>query len=54
LHDRRPDAAPSWLHAAGSLSFPWSQFKMSAPSIGGFVTVTDEATPEFDLRLRRG
>jgi polyisoprenoid-binding protein YceI len=41
------------LQAAGSLSFPWSQFNMTAPSIGGFVTVTDKATLEFDLRLRR-
>jgi polyisoprenoid-binding protein YceI len=42
------------LQAAGSLSFPWSQFNMTAPSIGGFVTVTDKATLEFDLRLQRG
>ncbi|MCW3027072.1 MAG: polyisoprenoid-binding protein [Solirubrobacterales bacterium] len=46
--------AGSTLQAAGSLRFPWSQFNMSAPSIGGFVTVTDKATLEFDLRLQRG
>ena len=34
----------STLQAAGSLRFPWSDFGMSAPSIGGFVTVTDKAT----------
>jgi polyisoprenoid-binding protein YceI len=46
--------AGSTLQAAGSLSFPWSEFNMTAPSIGGFVTVTDKATLEFDLRLQRG
>jgi polyisoprenoid-binding protein YceI len=43
----------STLQAAGSLRFPWSDFGMNAPSIGGFVTVTDKATMEFDLRLQR-
>jgi polyisoprenoid-binding protein YceI len=43
----------STLQAAGSLSFPWSDFNMTAPSIGGFVTVTDKATLEFDLHLQR-
>jgi polyisoprenoid-binding protein YceI len=43
----------STLQAAGSLSFPWSNFNMTAPSIGGFVTVTGKATMEFDLRLLR-
>jgi hypothetical protein len=43
----------STLQAAGSLRFPWSDFAMTAPSIGGFVTVTDEATMEFDLRLQQ-
>jgi hypothetical protein len=43
----------STLQAAGSLSFPWSDFNMTAPSIGGFVTVTEGATMEFDLRLQR-
>jgi hypothetical protein len=42
------------LQAVGSLTFPWSEFNMSAPSIGGFVTVTDKATMEFDLHLLRG
>jgi polyisoprenoid-binding protein YceI len=44
----------STLEAVGSLTFPWSEFGMTAPSIGGFVNVTDKATLEFDLRLRRG
>ena len=45
--------AGSTLEAAGSLTFPWSRFGMTAPSIGGFVNVTGKATLEFDLRLQR-
>lgn len=41
------------LRVAGALTFPWSEFGMSAPSVGGFVTVTGKATMEFDLRLQR-
>jgi hypothetical protein len=44
----------SAIDAAGSLTFPWSEFNMTAPSVGGFVNVTNHATMEFDLRLRRG
>jgi len=36
----------------GSLTFPWSEFNMTAPSVGGFVTVTGHATMEFDLHLQ--
>lgn len=43
----------STFNAVGSLTFPWSEFGMSAPSIGGFVNVTEKATMEFDLRLQR-
>jgi polyisoprenoid-binding protein YceI len=43
----------STLQAAGALTFPWSEFGMTAPSVGGFVSVTGTATMEFDLRLRR-
>ncbi len=43
----------STVHATGALSFPWSAFNMTAPSIDGFVTVTDKATMEFDLLLAR-
>lgn len=47
------DLSGSTLQAAGSLTFPWGEFNMTAPSIGGFVTVTDRATMEFDLLLQR-
>lgn len=43
----------SEIQAVGSLTFPWSEFNMTAPSVGGFVSVTDHATMEFDLRLMR-
>jgi polyisoprenoid-binding protein YceI len=43
----------SVIQAVGSLTFPWSEFNMTAPSVGGFVSVTNRATMEFDLRLRR-
>jgi polyisoprenoid-binding protein YceI len=41
------------LEAAGSITFPWSKFAMTAPSVGGFVNVTDSATMEFELKLTR-
>jgi polyisoprenoid-binding protein YceI len=41
------------VQAVGSITFPWSKFNMTAPSIGGFVNVTNSATMEFDLVLRR-
>jgi polyisoprenoid-binding protein YceI len=41
------------LEAAGALTFPWSEFGMTAPSVGDFVNVTEKATMEFDLRLTR-
>ena len=44
----------SEIQAVGSLTFPWSEFNMTAPSVGGFVSVTNHATMEFDLRLKRG
>jgi polyisoprenoid-binding protein YceI len=43
----------SVIQAVGSLTFPWSEFNMNAPSVGGFVSVTNRATMEFDLRLMR-
>jgi polyisoprenoid-binding protein YceI len=43
----------SRIQGVGSLTFPWGQFNMAAPSVGGFVSVTDRATMEFDLVLRR-
>jgi polyisoprenoid-binding protein YceI len=43
----------SEIDAVGSLTFPWGEFNMTAPSVGGFVSVTNHATMEFDLRLKR-
>jgi polyisoprenoid-binding protein YceI len=43
----------STFEAVGSLTFPWSEFGMTAPSVGGFVNVTGKATLEFDLHMRR-
>jgi polyisoprenoid-binding protein YceI len=43
----------STFEAVGSLKFPWSEFGMTAPSVGGFVNVTGKATMEFDLRMQR-
>jgi polyisoprenoid-binding protein YceI len=44
----------SEIEVVGSLSFPWSEFNMQAPNIGGFVTVDGTATMEFDLFLKHG
>ena len=44
----------SELEVVGSLTFPWGDFGMQAPSIGGFVSVTGQATMEFDLHLQHG
>jgi polyisoprenoid-binding protein YceI len=41
----------SKIQSAGSLTFPWGRFNMTAPSIGGFVNVSDKATMEFKLEL---
>jgi polyisoprenoid-binding protein YceI len=43
----------SKVEVVGSLTFPWAEFNMTAPSIGSIVNVDDEATMEFDLHLRR-
>jgi polyisoprenoid-binding protein YceI len=37
------------IEVAGSLTFPFSQFGMQPPSIPPLVSVTDNATMEFDL-----
>ncbi len=37
----------------GSLKFPFSDFGMTPPSVGGFVTVESDATLEFKLLLAR-
>jgi polyisoprenoid-binding protein YceI len=43
----------SKIEVVGSLTFPWADFNMTAPSIAGAVNVEDKATMEFDLHLRR-
>jgi len=50
----QPRVSGSTLEAVGSLTFPWGDFDMTAPSVAGFVSVEDEATLEFDLKLTRG
>jgi polyisoprenoid-binding protein YceI len=39
------------IELAGSIAFPFSEFGMTPPSIGGFVTVQQNATMEFDVKL---
>ena len=43
----------STFEAVGALTFPWGDFGMTAPSLGGLVNVTDKATMEFDLHMQR-
>jgi polyisoprenoid-binding protein YceI len=43
----------SSFEVAGSISFPWSEFGMSAPNFGSFVTVDNTATMELDLKFVR-
>jgi polyisoprenoid-binding protein YceI len=43
----------SKIQAVGSLTFPWSAFNMTAPSVDGFVNVSGHATMEFELVLAR-
>src|SRR5437016_7847625 len=43
----------SKIELVGSITFPFSQFAMTPPSIGGFVTVQNNATMEFQLMLTR-
>jgi polyisoprenoid-binding protein YceI len=42
------------IQVLGSLTFPFADFGMTPPSIGGFVTVEDSATLEFLLALTKG
>jgi polyisoprenoid-binding protein YceI len=37
------------IEVAGAITFPFSEFGMTPPSIGGFVTVQNNATMEFDI-----
>jgi polyisoprenoid-binding protein YceI len=41
----------SKIELVGSITFPFSQFSMTPPSIGGFVSVENNATMEFQLLL---
>jgi polyisoprenoid-binding protein YceI len=41
----------SKIELVGSITFPFSQFGMTPPSIGGFVTVQNNATIEFQLLM---
>jgi polyisoprenoid-binding protein YceI len=43
----------SSFEVVGSISFPWSEFGMSAPNFGSFVTVDNTATMELDLKFSR-
>ena len=40
------------IEVVGAITFPWGEFGMQAPNIGGFVTVDGTATMEFDLFLK--
>jgi polyisoprenoid-binding protein YceI len=44
----------SKIELVGSITFPFSQFGMTPPSIGGFVTVQDNATMEFQVVAQQG
>jgi hypothetical protein len=39
------------LDFVGSLTFGWGDFNMTAPNVGGFVTVQSNPTMEFELVL---
>ena len=41
----------SQIEVVGSITFPFEKFGMTPPSIGGFVSVQDSATMEFDIKL---
>jgi polyisoprenoid-binding protein YceI len=43
----------SKIELVGSITFPFSDFGITPPSIGGFVTVQNNATMEFQLLLTR-
>ena len=44
----------SQIEVVGSLTFPWGEFNMQVPNVGGFVSVNSTATMEFDLFLQHG
>jgi polyisoprenoid-binding protein YceI len=42
------------IEVLGSITFPFSDFGMTPPSIGGFVSVENDATLEFLVALKKG
>jgi polyisoprenoid-binding protein YceI len=42
------------VETVGSITFPFTEFGMQPPSIGGLVSVENHATLEFDLRFQHG
>jgi polyisoprenoid-binding protein YceI len=42
------------IQVVGSLTFPFSDYGIVAPSIGNFVTVQDNGTLEFLVNLTKG
>jgi polyisoprenoid-binding protein YceI len=44
----------SQIQVVGSLSFPFSDYQINTPNIGGFVTVQDQGTLEFQVNLAKG
>jgi polyisoprenoid-binding protein YceI len=43
----------SLIQVLGTLSFPFSDYSINAPNIGGFVAVEDHGTLEFQVNLTR-
>jgi polyisoprenoid-binding protein YceI len=43
----------SQIQVAGSITFPFSEFGMTPPSIAGFVSVENNATMEFAINFAR-
>jgi len=43
----------SQVEVSGSLTFPWADFGMTAPNVGGIVTVESDPTLEFKILLTR-
>jgi len=41
------------IQVVGSLSFPFSDYQINAPNIGGFVAVQDNGTLEFQVNLAK-
>ncbi len=41
------------IMVVGSLTFPWGDFNMRAPSVAGFVTIQSDPTMEFSFVLGR-